>query len=94
MRISIMISATSLDFEGFLFFPCVQVEINLILVGMFLFFLWASSAFNSQAASEPTPLSPELLCKWRNWREAGSGGCGLCSLNVYFQPLFLTVWRS
>lgn len=49
---------------------------------------------NSRPASEPAPLCPDLLCNWKNWREADSGGYRLWSLNVYFQPLFLIVWRS
>lgn len=42
----------------------------------------------------PAPLCPDLLCNTKNWREADSGGYRLWSLNVYFQPLFLIVWRS
>ena len=44
--------------------------------------------------SQPAPLRPDLLCNRENWREAESGGYRLRSLNVYFQPLFLIVWRS
>lgn len=48
----------------------------------------------SQPASEPARLCPDLLCNCKNWREADSGGYRLWSLNVYFQPLFLIVRRS
>lgn len=53
---------------------------------------WCRS--NSQPASAPALLCPDLLCNWKNWREADSGGYRLWSLNVYFQPVFLIVWRS
>lgn len=32
--------------------------------------------WNSQPASEPAPLCPDLLCNWKTWREADSGGGG------------------
>lgn len=56
--------------------------------------LWAGAAVTGQPASEPAPLCADLLCNWKNWREADSGGYRLWSRNVYFQPLFLIVWRS
>lgn len=51
--------------------------------------LWAGAAVTGQPASEPAPLCADLLCNWKNWREADSGGYRLWSRKCLFSASVL-----